>query len=348
MIGSLLSSVIPSSSFGVQDSSNDDAPAVREAISSTFTQRDVSENGDGKRGSRLGRHDFVHSAKHMLRDALKTFSHDLKDSFKDLGFKTDMVKRLSHDVMHAAKDALKSGADFTANLMMAAVTQTTMTSAAGSMSSFQMVASEIEITINHSAGTVEISSTKVEIQSQMMMAGGGASMPQLVDFSDTDGAIAPPMLAMNDLESFLANDDDGDAEVEAMGPVLDSLPDAAPVEGDDTDPLANPDAVALAEGDGEVGTTEETGGVVSVPEVTGVSHIIITAYERYLNSEEQQITYIKLDAVIPLTTAKAPESIAEAMAEEMIEDIVEPTDIPVIEQVIEEPVGQLPTMDLVA
>jgi hypothetical protein len=282
----------------------------------------------------------------MIRDALKTFSHDLRDSFKDLGFKTDMVMRLAHDVMHAAKDALKSGSDFTANLMMAAVTQTTMTNAVGSSSSsFEMVASEIEITINHSTGTVEVSAIQVEIQSQMSI-GGGSSVPQLVDFSDTDGATAPPLLAMNDLESFLANDE-GDAEAEAMGPVLDSLPDVAPVEGDETDPLEETDAAATEEGDGEVGTTEDIGDIVPVPEASGVAHIIITAYERYLNSEEERITYIKLDAVIPLTTS-TPESIAEVMAEEVIEDIVESTEVPVVEQVIEEPVGQLPTLDMVA
>lgn len=346
MIGSLLSSVIPSSSFSVQDSDGNDAPAVRDAISTSLTRVDVTGNEDGGRRLGRGRHDFTHAAKHMIRDALKTFSHDLRDSFKDLGFKTDMVMRLAHDVMQAAKQALKSGADFTANLMMAVVTQTTTTSAAGSTSSFSMVASEIEITINQSTGSVQITATQVEIQSQMTI-GAGSAMPLLVDFTDTDtdGDIVAPMLAMNDLESFLANDG-SDAEAEAMGPVLASLPETAPVEGDDADPLADPDAVATEEGDGEVGATEDAGDIVPLPEVIGVAHIIITAFERYLNSEGEQITYIKLDAVIPLTTS--PESIAEQVADEVIEEIVEPTEVPVAEQVIEEPVGQLPTLDLVA
>lgn len=278
----------------------------------------------------------------MIRDALKTFSHDLRDSFKDLGFKTDMVMRLAHEVMQAAKQALKSGADFTANLMMAAITQTTTTSAAGSTSSFAMVASEIEITINQSTGSIEVSVTQVEIQSQMSI-GAGAATPLLVDFSDTDGETVAPMLAMNDLESFLLNDD-GDAEPEAMGPVLASLPDAAPVEAEDADPIADPDAVATEESDGAVGATEDAGDIVPVPEVIGVARIIITAFERYLNSEGEQITYFKLDAVIPLTIA--PDSVAEEMAEEMIEDIVEPTEVPLAEQVIEEPVGQPATTDL--
>ncbi len=344
MIGSLLSSVIPSSSFGVQDSRNDDAPAVRDVISTPLGRSDISDNEDAGRSLRLGANDFTHAAKHMIRDALKTFSHDLRDSFKDLGFKTDMVMRLAHDVMQAAKQALKSGSDFTANLMMAVVTQTTVTSAAGSTSSFSMVASEIEITINQSTGSVQITATQVEIQSQMSF-GAGTSVPQLVDFADTDGNTVSPMLAMNDLESFLANDG-SDAEPEAMGPVLASLPDMAPVEGEDADPLEETDVAATEEGDGEVVATEDAGDIVPLSEVTGVSRIIITAFERYLNSEGEQITYIKLDAVIPLTTS--PESIAEAVAEEVIEEIVEPTEVPLAEQVIEEAVGQLPTLDLVA
>jgi len=347
MIGSLLSSVIPSSSFGVQDSDGNDAPAVRAVISTSLTRgdatgSDVTGSEDGGRRLRLGGHDFTRAAKHMIRDALKTFSHDLRDSFKDLGFKTDMVMRLAHEVMQAAKQALKSGADFTANLMMAAITQTTTTSAAGSTSSFAMVASEIEITINQSTGSIEVSVTQVEIQSQMSI-GAGAATPLLVDFSDTDGETVAPMLAMNDLESFLLNDD-GDAEPEAMGPVLASLPDAAPVEAEDADPIADPDAVATEESDGAVGATEDAGDIVPVPEVIGVARIIITAFERYLNSEGEQITYFKLDAVIPLTIA--PDSVAEEMAEEMIEDIVEPTEVPLAEQVIEEPVGQPATTDL--
>lgn len=53
MIGSLLSSVIPSSSFGVQDSDGNDAPAVRAVISTSLTRGDAtgsdvtgSEDGD--------------------------------------------------------------------------------------------------------------------------------------------------------------------------------------------------------------------------------------------------------------------------------------------------------------
>ena len=346
MIGSLLASVVPNSSLGVTDSGGGEAPATREVNATPRTHIAAFESDDGARGHRLGRHDFVHAAKHMVKDALKTFSHDLRDSFHDLGFKSDMIMRLAHDVMQAAKEALKSGADFTANLMMAAVSQTTITSASGSESLFDMVASEIEITINHSTGSVEINATQVEIHSQLTIS-GGTTTPRLVDFVDTDGDEAPPVLAMGDLEAILASGEN-DGEAEALAPVLAGLPDDEPAAPDETDEADDTEVAATEEGDGELGATVEDGDIVPVPEITGVSHIIITAFERYLNSEEEQITYIKLDAVIPLSTAAPDDSITEAVAEDVIEEIVEPTEIPVIEQVIEEPVGQTATTDLVA
>lgn len=342
MIGSLLPSIFPNGSLGVQDSGGGEAPATREVNSGRRTQIAAFEGKDGARGLRLGRHDFTHAAKHIVKDALKTFSHDLRDSFKDLGFKTDMIKRLAHDVMHAAKDALKSGADFTANLMIAAISMTTTTSASGSESLFEMVASEIEITINHSTGSVEVSVTQVEIRSQISISGAPAA-PQLVDFVDTDSADLAPVLAMNDLQSLLANDGD-DGETEALGPVLAGLPDDEPAAADETDEADETEVAATEEGDGEVGATEEDGDIIQLPEMTGVSHIIITAFERYLNSQEERITYIKIAAVIPLTTVSPDESVIE----DMVDEIVEPTDIPVVEQVIEEPVGQTATTDLIA
>jgi len=358
MIGSLLPSVFPNASFGIQNSGGGDAPAARDGVSAPLSALRGVEGGDddareGGQGLAPGRHDFVHQARHMIGDALKTFAHDLRDSFHQLGFQSDMVMRLAHDVMQAAKQALKSGADFTANLMMAAVSQTTLTSAAGSTSSFEMVASEIEITINHATGSVEINATQVEIQSRMSLGGAGA--PQLVDFMDTEagGADVLPLLAKGDLDAILAAED-GAGESEAMGAVLAGLSEDAPEAIGETDPAGDAEVAVAEEGDGEAAPVGEEGGIVPTPEFAGVSHIIITAFERYLNAENEQITYIKFDAVIPLSAASPEPSVAETVAEEVMQEFTDPaeiadaTEISVAERVIEEPVGQPATTDLFA
>lgn len=352
MIGSLLPSVFPNGSFGLHDSGGDDSPAVRNTVSAPLAPLRGVDGEESERGVRHGGYDFVHTAKNMIGDALKTFSHDLRDSFHELGFKSDMVMRLAHDVMYAAKKALKSGADFTANLMMAAVSQTTMTGPAGTSSSFEMVASEIEITVNHATGSVEINATQVEIKSRLS-GDAGAPAPQLVDFIDTEGLAggtdAAPVLAMNDLDSILgAADESGEAE--ALGPVLAGLPEdvSETDETGGTDPADDTEIGATEEGGEGTAPAAEDGEVIPVPELSGVSHIIVTAFERYLNAEQEQITYVKFDAVIPLGAPGPDESFAEAVAEEVIEEILEPTEVPLVEQVIEEPVGQPATTDLVA
>lgn len=347
MIGSLLPPVLPGDSLIAEGGGKNETPPVREAVSTPLAHHDDGRDGD-ERGLAIGRHDFVHAARHMIGDALKTFAHDLRDSFHALGFKSDMVMRLAHDVMTAAKQALKSGADFSANLMMAAVSQTTVTGAEGSASSFEMVASGIEITINHSTGSVDVNATQVEIQANVA-TGAGAPMPQIVDFLDTEnlaGGDPGSLLASGDLDEILASEQQ-DGEAEALGPVLESLPgDAAPVEESGSAEVT--ETAAAQEADAEAGATQDDGEAVPVPSFAGVSHIVIKAFERYLDAAGEDFTYIKLDAVVPLNPPAPSDTVTDQVVESVFEQQPAPTEVPIAEQVIEEPVGQIATTDLVA
>lgn len=349
MIGSLLPPVIPNGSLGVANGASDDAPSVRDAVASRLAEAGWAERDADERGPGIGRHDFVHAARHMIGDALKTFAHDLRDSFHELGFKSDMIARLAHDVMKAAKQALKSGADFSASLMMAAVSQTTVTGAAGSASSIALAASGIEITINHSTRSVEVNATQVEIQT-VLASGVGAPAPQIVDFLDTEGPAAGAdtalLLASGDLEAILAAGQQ-DGEGEALDPVLDTLPDGTvPAAGSDP---ADEAEIAATEADGAAAVAGEDGGdPVPVPAFAGVSHVVIKAFERYVNAEGDAFTYIKLDALVPLNPPAPADTVTDQVIENATEEAQTPAEVPLAQQVIGESAGQTATTDLIA
>lgn len=370
MIGSLLPSVFPTGSFGAPDCGSCEGPAARGGAADPLTMPQGAAAGEdgsrataGQRGLGPGRPDFVNRAKHMLGDALKTFAHDLRDTFHQLGFQSDMVMRLANDVMHATRQALKSGADFTANLMMAAISQTTTPGDGGT--SFAMAAGQIELTVNHSTGEVSVNATQVQIQGQLG-SGSDSAAPQLVDFKDTDsppaGTGAVPVLTSNDLESVLAAGDNS-GQPEALGQVLSGVPQdssGAAAADEEAAPAEASDGAAAEQGEGEAATGAAADGTVQPPQLAGVSHVVITAFQNYLNADSQQITYIKFNAVIPLSTSAAGPSVAETVAEQVKQELTDPEKIfdsaqnpdpaaiPASDQVILQPVGQPATTDLLA
>lgn len=254
--------------------------------------------GAGEHGVRAGTRELFHAAKGMIKDALKDFGREVRDALGGLGFDPGMVKDLVRGVMQAAKDALRTGADFSANLMVAAVSQTTTMSSAGTSSSFSLFASEIEIAINHSTGEVSISATKVSIEGQVSQTGGTAA-PRLVDGLDSDIAAVSPLDAL--LQAF----EDSDALLGTDEEPVDDQPVVLPPEPGAADDVAE--------------TPPDADAPVSMEPPLGTARIVITAFERFMNDRNERITYLRFDATIPL---------ALKPAEPPAEPVTPPAEIP--------------------
>lgn len=194
------------------------------------------------------------TATHMIRDAFQSFRQDLRDSFQNLGFDGGMANKITKGVMHATRDALRSGVDFSAKLTFAAITQvgasaaTEATDAAGATEAtaatdatnavattdaanttravapaplFSIVARSIEVSINHSTGTVDVKAASVSIEGQPG-AVPGDDQPHLLDTSDSgqglSSALNNVLIALQDLAGlFGAGDDSVEAPADGTG-----------------------------------------------------------------------------------------------------------------------------------
>lgn len=265
---------------------------------------------------------LLHTAKHLIKDALKDFRHGVKDSLRDLGFEGKLVHKLTKGVMHAAKNALRSGADFSARLMVAAVSITSTAGARGGISSFSLVAHSIEININHSTGSIDIAAADLSIEGQAV-AVAGADQPHLLDVRDSDPVsplnLIDELRGLLDLDEISGEDDDDESAPDALLPI-------AQLNGTDGD-VAAPPVDGAVEPVAEDPAPAETPTADAPAEPTAPSsyvRISIAAFEQYLNDLNQQITYVRLDAFIPLIPKQDETTVTQ----------IEPADIP--EQPVEE------------
>ena len=277
--------------------------------------------------------DFFHTAKHLIKDALKDFRHGVTDSLRDLGFDRGLVKTLTKGVMHAAKNALRSGADFSARLMVAAVSITSSAGARGGISAFSLVAHSIEININHSTGSIDIAAVDLSIEGQAV-AVAGAAQPHLLDVSDSD-PVSPRNLidelrGLLDFDEISGEDDDNEPARGALLPI-------APLNGTDGD-VAAPVVDAAVEPVAETAAAEEP-APVETPAADEPAEpaaplnyvrISIAAFEQYLNDFNQQITYVRLDAVIPLVPKQDDSTVAQIDAADISEQPGEETGIALV------------------
>ena len=238
-----------------------------------------------------GGNGFLNTAKHMIKEAMGDFRHGLQGSLQDLGFKGGLATELTQEVMDATRDALIYGADFSINLMVAAVAQSTTVSAAGTSSSFSMMASSVEINVNHTTGSITVSTTSVSIEGQTT-GGYGASPPILLDMLDSD--------------RFRAQD---------LTRELLELEDLADIAADDTGPAARADQLrteaAINEAEKELAEIEadieqavaeiDTPRVISPPDSS--ARIFVTALVHEVNARDEKITIIRFDAMVPLSSS---------------------------------------------
>lgn len=221
--------------------------------------------------SEAERFQFSRTAKNLIKHALQDFRKDLRESFRDLGFNGGLANQITKGVIHATRDALRTGIDFSAKLLVAAVSQTT----SGSTSSFNLVASSIEVNINHATGSIDVSASNVSIEAQINGELDG-SQPHLLDIQDSD-PLPPPELT----GELLTLDD------------LDVVPDD---EEDD---------------DGSEVTLPEIDTPLLLSGSESAARFFITAYEQFTNDSEERITFIRFDAIVPLSSLLADDTEAQ-------------------------------------
>jgi hypothetical protein len=264
----------------------------RAPVEKALNSRSLDPRGTGYESGKSalsGGSGFLNTAKHMIKEAMGDFRHGLQGSLQDLGFKGGMATELTQEVMDATRDALIHGADFSINLMVAAVSQSTTVSAAGTSSSFSMMARSVEINVNHTTGSITVSTTSVSIEGQST-GGYGASPPILLDMLDSD--------------RFRAQD---------LTRELLELEELADIAADDTGPAARADQLrneaakkdaeqelAEIEADIEQAVAEiDTPRVVSGPDSS--ARIFVTALVHEVNERDEKVTLIRFDAVVPLS-----------------------------------------------
>jgi hypothetical protein len=235
---------------------------------------------------------YVGAATEIVRSALNEFRKELGAMLRNIGFDDAVVGRVVKNLIQPIGEALKSGADFTAQLFVAAAQQTTVTGAAGSARSIDLAAKGIEITVNRSTGDVAVTTESLSIHKQQI-AGALNGTPHIVDFHDNKATQIPDMFAQ--FNEYIADQIDAFEEL---------LPKEDELEEDAAKRLAVPGAEA-APVEVELPETEADPG--------RAVRLAVEAVEQFTNESGEQITRIRLDALIRFsieTIAAGPEAAA--------------------------------------
>ena len=290
MISNLVSSLLhPAATAGATDKATAhqlDDDKIRPIPSTGFTAKPVVSRLERNLVYQSGageRIDYFHAAKNMLREALSDFACGLQASFSDIGLDDGMAASFTTAIMSQTKNALLWGVGFSVKLMTATVSRTSGGDNDGSRPSFSIMARSIEITVNHSDGIIDVSTGSVLIESQF--AGGGGVQPShLLDISDTDegstASLTSALQALQDPESLFAGMDGGTDNGNNFR--LDTIP-----------PSDNLDDIE------KTLPRIDTPRVLSRPDYS--SRILLSEMNHFRNDRNELITYMRLDALIPLT-----------------------------------------------
>jgi hypothetical protein len=287
MISNLVSSILNPSATMVaadqaaahklDDDKNQPIPSTGVAAKPVAARLDrvsVHQSGAGERV------DYFHASKRMIRDALSDFAGGVQVAFANIGLDDGMAEKFTMAMMRQTKNALLWGVGFSVKLMTATVAQESDSDNDGTKPSFSIVARSIEISVNHSDGVIDVSTGSVSIESQF--AGGpGAQQSHLLDISDSDGqstgGLTSALQALQNPQS-LFDDMDDDAEHFRLDTIT---------------PSDNQDEIEQAL------PRIDTPRVMSRPDYS--SRILLSEMNHFRNDRNELITYIRLDALIPLT-----------------------------------------------
>ena len=241
----------------------------------------VQQSGAGQRI------DYFHAAKKMIRDALSDFSGGVQESLADIGLNDGMAEKFAKAMVSQTKDALLWGVGFSVKLMTATVSATSDSDNTEARPSFNIMARSIEITVNHSDGVIGVTTGNVSIESQFNGI-PGAQQPHLLDVRDSGDAtqvnltsalqaLQNPQFLLTDIE-----DDPGDDNLFRL---------------DKTVRSDNPEAI------------EQTLPKIDTPRVLSRpnydSRILLSEMNHFRNERNELVTYMRLDALIPLTDKSA-------------------------------------------
>jgi hypothetical protein len=181
--------------------------------------------------------------------------------------------------------------------MTATVSATSNADNDGPKPSFNIMARSIEITVNHSDGVIGVTTGNVSIESQSSGVPGGYQ-PHLLDISDSGGPSAnnltSALQALQDPQSLLTNIDDDAATGEAS-------------KNKTIPPSRNLDEIEKSL------PQIDTPRVLSRPNYN--SRILLSEMNHSRNDQNELITYMRLDALIPLTEkpAASPSAVAASL-----------------------------------
>ncbi len=290
MISTLVSSILnPAAAAGSADKAatqQQDEDKNRPIISTGMTARPATARLDRVSVHQSGagaRIDYFHAAKKMLRDSLTDFAGGIRESFADIGLDDGMTEKFTKAMMRQTKNALLWGVGFSVKLMTATVSQSSDADNDGTRPAFNIMARSIEITVNHSKGVMDVSIGSVSIESQFP---GGPFTPQshLLDISDSGGQstgnLSSALQALQDPRSLFDEMDD-----EVMD---DSMDGANTIKASET-----------------VDGIEDRLPRIDTPRVLSRanynSRILLSEMDHFRNDRDELITYLRLDALIPLT-----------------------------------------------
>ena len=246
------------------------------SISAQLDRASVLRTGSGERV------DYFHSAKKMIKEAFDDFSGGVGESLTDIGVDKSMAETFAKAMVRQTKDALLWGVGFSVKVMTATVSATSNTTSDEDKPAFNIMARSIEITVNHSDGVIDVATGNVSIESQH--AGGPPSdQPHLLDIKDTShqatGSLSSALQALQDPRALLDDaHEDGGQESGVKLETIVSLERQKDIES------------ALPRID--------TPRVLSRPDYN--SRILLSEINHYRNEQNDLVTFMRLDAMIPL------------------------------------------------
>ena len=270
------------------------------------------------------RRDFVKSAKKLVRGALKSLARDVGRAFESFGLDAKAGKALVKGFIKPLVQAIRDGVDFTAQLKMAAVQKTTLTTADGISEQLSIVAKSVDIAVNHDTGEVSVNVQKIAIEQESHVAferpppaplgppepapeaGAAPSLPGIGEILER---VLSAAKARDDDEGDDDGDDDDDGRIARLADqAVPQLP-VAPSEA--SEPVTFDPAIEVLLPNADAADEAAAARIEALR-----SRIQIKAAQRFHNEAGELISRLRVDARISLTRVleAEPKALAELAA----------------------------------
>lgn len=123
----------------------------------------------------------------MAFKALNGMGRDLRHLLREFGFGGKFAANLAHAFAKGAKEAVKQGFDFAAEITIAAARQVTSITDDGVRQSLSLVARQLSVEVNHDNGAVNISMASLAVESDVSLFTSAAPEDEGMDDAPADG-----------------------------------------------------------------------------------------------------------------------------------------------------------------